>query len=71
MRARRGRLKTVIGIVLIVLMLFPLYWMINVSLTPTADLRKNPPNLFPVPALFEGYAPSCTTSCRSSAQAWG
>ena len=55
MRARRGRLKTVIGIVLIVLMLFPLYWMINVSLTPTADLRKNPPNLFPVPASFEGY----------------
>ncbi len=55
MRARHGRLKAVIGIVLIALMLFPLYWMINVSLTPTPDLRKNPPNLFPVPASFEGY----------------
>lgn len=55
MRARRGRVKSAIGIVLIALMLFPLYWMINVSLTPTPDLRKSPPDLFPVPASFAGY----------------
>ena len=37
-------------------MLFPLYWMINVSLTQPTDLRKDPPNLFPVNPTFDGYA---------------
>ena len=54
--ARRGsRGKTVIGIVLTAIMLFPVYWMINVSLTPTSRMRKSPPDLVPTHATFDGY----------------
>ena len=47
--------KTVIGVLLTGAMLFPLYWMINVSLTQPEDLRKDPPNLFPINPTFDGY----------------
>jgi multiple sugar transport system permease protein len=47
--------KTLIGILLTLVMLFPVYWMINVSLTPTNQMRKSPPNLLPVHATFDGY----------------
>ncbi|RFA10763.1 ABC transporter permease [Subtercola boreus] len=46
---------TLIGVVLTALMLFPIYWMINVSLTKTADMRKSPPNWFPFDPTFSGY----------------
>ncbi|WP_336922033.1 carbohydrate ABC transporter permease [Aquipuribacter sp. SD81] len=36
-------------------MLFPVYWILNVSLTRTSDLRRDPPQLFPVDPTFEGY----------------
>ncbi|MEA9986790.1 MULTISPECIES: carbohydrate ABC transporter permease [Subtercola] len=36
-------------------MLFPIYWMINVSLTKTTDMRKSPPNWFPIDPTFSGY----------------
>ncbi|MDG6105766.1 carbohydrate ABC transporter permease [Dactylosporangium aurantiacum] len=36
-------------------MLFPVYWMVNVSLTRDRDMRKIPPNWFPVDATGEGY----------------
>jgi len=36
-------------------MLFPVYWMINASLTPDQDLRKTPPSLLPLHATLEGY----------------
>ena len=36
-------------------MLFPVYWMINVSLTQSQNLRKDPPNFFPVDGTLEGY----------------
>jgi multiple sugar transport system permease protein len=37
---RAGWFKTGIGVVLTALMLFPVYWMINVSFTRDTDLRK-------------------------------
>ncbi|NUT51166.1 MAG: carbohydrate ABC transporter permease [Saccharothrix sp.] len=37
-------------------MLFPVYWMVNVSLTPPGRMRKSPPDLVPVDPTFEGYA---------------
>ena len=37
------------------LMLFPVYWMINVSLTRDQDMRKSPPDLFPSHPTLEGY----------------
>jgi multiple sugar transport system permease protein len=36
-------------------MLFPVYWMVVVSLTPARDLRKSPPSLFPASPTLEGY----------------
>ncbi|MGW5606177.1 carbohydrate ABC transporter permease [Streptomyces sp. NPDC003753] len=53
--ARRSRLSTVIGVLLTAVMLFPVYWMLNVSLTPQQDMRKSPPDLLPLHPTFEGY----------------
>ncbi|NYI41809.1 carbohydrate ABC transporter permease [Demequina lutea] len=53
-RQRRWH-TTAIALVLTGIMLFLLYWMVNVSLTPRNELRKDPPNLFPMHATFEGY----------------
>jgi multiple sugar transport system permease protein len=47
--------KTALALVLTALMLFPVYWMINVSFTREQDMRKSPPNLFPVHGTLEGY----------------
>lgn len=49
------RVKTAIGLVLTAVMLFPVYWMVNVSFTRDADLRRDPPNWFPVHGTLEGY----------------
>jgi multiple sugar transport system permease protein len=55
-RTSRFGWRTVVGAVLTAAMLFPLYWMINVSLTQPNDLRKDPPDLFPFDPNFEGYS---------------
>jgi multiple sugar transport system permease protein len=55
MNGRRPIWKTVVGVVLTALMLFPVYWMINVSLTPTGLMRKSPPDWFPIHPTFDGY----------------
>jgi multiple sugar transport system permease protein len=47
-RSSRSPVKTAIGVVITAVMLFPLYWMINVSLTPDDRLRQDNPQLFPV-----------------------
>ena len=54
-RVRRSRRNTVIGIALTAIMLFPVYWMVNVSLTPQRDMRKSPPDLFPFHPNLSGY----------------
>jgi multiple sugar transport system permease protein len=48
--------RTAVGLLLTAVMLFPVYWMVNVSLTPANRMRKSPPDLFPVTPTFEGYA---------------
>lgn len=56
MKSRTGKRRyTVIGLLLTAVMLFPVYWMINVSLTPQQDMRKSPPDLLPLHPTFEGY----------------
>jgi multiple sugar transport system permease protein len=55
MTARRRWWKTAIGVALTAVMLFPVYWMANVSLTRTRDMRKDPPNWFPFDPTFDGY----------------
>ncbi|MFI7691258.1 carbohydrate ABC transporter permease [Nonomuraea sp. NPDC049655] len=47
--------KTVIGLVLTAVMLFPVYWMINVSFTRDIAMRKSPPDLFPLHGTLDGY----------------
>lgn len=37
-------------------MLFPVYWMINISLQPAKDLLTIPPELFPVDATLSAYS---------------
>lgn len=54
-RTPRSRRNTVIGLVLTALMLFPVYWMVNVSLTPQSRMRKDPPDLLPLHPTFSGY----------------
>ncbi|MEU4227695.1 carbohydrate ABC transporter permease [Nonomuraea sp. NPDC026600] len=48
-------LKTAIGLMLTAVMLFPIYWMINVSFTRDQDMRKTPPSWFPVNGTLDGY----------------
>ncbi|TQJ91695.1 carbohydrate ABC transporter permease [Streptomyces sp. SLBN-31] len=52
---RRTRLKTAIGVLLTAIMLFPVYWMLNVSLTRDQDMRKSPPDLLPLHGTLSGY----------------
>lgn len=47
--------KTALGVVFTAVMLFPVYWMFNVSLTRTRDLRADPPHWFPWEPTLEGY----------------
>ncbi|WP_433383684.1 carbohydrate ABC transporter permease [Actinoplanes sp. CA-142083] len=51
----RSRVKTGIAILLTAIMLFPVYWMINVSFTKDTDMRHDPPYLFPIHGTLEGY----------------
>ncbi|MET7726130.1 carbohydrate ABC transporter permease [Streptomyces mirabilis] len=59
LRPRRARRttwwKTATGLALTAIMLFPVYWMLNASFTPDQDMRKSPPDLFPVHGTLEGY----------------
>ncbi|WP_406350354.1 carbohydrate ABC transporter permease [Streptomyces sp. NBC_00658] len=47
--------QTAIGVLLTAVMLFPVYWMLNVSFTRDQDMRKSPPDLIPVHGTLEGY----------------
>lgn len=55
MSTRRSPLKTVVGIAITAIMLFPLYWMINISLTPNDRLRAANPQLIPLHVTGAGY----------------
>ncbi|NUT32349.1 MAG: carbohydrate ABC transporter permease [Hamadaea sp.] len=55
MTGSRSWPKTLTGLVLTAIMLFPVYWMLNVSFTRQGDMRKSPPNWFPVDGTLDGY----------------
>ncbi|MCI1674772.1 MAG: carbohydrate ABC transporter permease [Ancrocorticia sp.] len=55
MKKHRNLKYTIIGLILLVIMLFPLYWMINVSFTQTKDMRRTPPYIFPIHPTLDGY----------------
>ncbi|GAB7188411.1 ABC-type glycerol-3-phosphate transport system permease component [Kitasatospora sp. Ki12] len=50
----RGRVSTVVGIVLVALMLFPVYWMVNASLQPAGTILRG--GWFPSRPDLGGYA---------------
>ncbi|SFF31063.1 carbohydrate ABC transporter permease [Streptomyces mirabilis] len=50
----RGRPFTIVGIVLLALMLFPVYWMVNASLQPTGNTLRG--DWLPFHPDFSGYA---------------
>lgn len=52
---RRPWWQTGIGVLLTALMLFPIYWMVNVSLTKSVNMRKDPPNILPIHGTLHGY----------------
>lgn len=54
-RNKRTWGKTTIGLLLTGIMLFPVYWMLNVSFTRDQDMRKSPPDLFPAHGTLAGY----------------
>lgn len=51
----RRLIRTTVGVALTAVMLFPVYWMINVSFTREQDMRADPPHLTPVGGTLEGY----------------
>ena len=55
MTARRTWWRTGVGLALTGAMLFPVYWMINVSFTDGRSMRKTPPDWFPVHGTLDGY----------------
>ncbi|ATY11998.1 carbohydrate ABC transporter permease [Amycolatopsis sp. AA4] len=50
-----ARLKTAVGIVLVAILLFPLYWMVNASLQPSGALLKPNPDWVPIGGTLDGY----------------
>lgn len=55
MTTQRRWWKTALGVLFTVVMLFPVYWMINVSLTETRNLRADPPHWYPRDLTLDGY----------------
>ncbi|MFC7383622.1 carbohydrate ABC transporter permease [Sphaerisporangium rhizosphaerae] len=47
--------RTGVGLLLTAVMLFPVYWMINVSFTREQDMRKSPPSWLPINGTLDGY----------------
>jgi len=56
-----GRLKTAAGVLIVVVLLFPLYWMINASFQPSGALLKPDPDWFPVGGTLDGYRKALST----------
>lgn len=50
-----------IAIVLCGFLLFPLYWMVNVSLTKPQNLIQSPPSFFPADPTLDGYSQALST----------
>ncbi|GAA1306837.1 sugar ABC transporter permease [Planotetraspora silvatica] len=46
---------TAAGVLILAVMLFPLYWMVNASLLPSTELVGSEPAWLPIHATFDGY----------------
>jgi multiple sugar transport system permease protein len=55
LNGRRGYVMTFVGIVLVTVYLFPVFWMAVTSLKTDADIYASPPKLFPAEFKWENY----------------
>jgi multiple sugar transport system permease protein len=58
---RRGVGSTVLGVLIVGVLLFPLYWMVNASLQPSGALLKASPDWFPLHGTLDGYRAAAAT----------
>jgi multiple sugar transport system permease protein len=58
---RRGVGRTVLGVLIVGVLLFPLYWMVNASLQPSGALLKASPDWFPLHGTLDGYRAAAAT----------
>lgn len=65
LKTHRKAVDLVCGVVICIILLFPLYWMINVSLTKPQDLLSHPPHFFPTDPTVSGYAKAFSTQLPS------
>ena len=61
----RSWVDTAIGVAICAVLLFPLYWMVNVSLTRPQDLLRPRPQLFPSNPTLDGYTAALDTQLPS------
>lgn len=61
----KGRAKLVVGIIIVAVLLFPIYWMVNASLQSRADMLSTHPPLFPSNPDFSGYVTAFDTQMGS------
>ncbi len=54
-RRQRAYLRTLLGLMVVVVWMFPVYWMLATSLKAAADVFANPPDLFPSPLVLDAY----------------
>ena len=58
----RGYGRTLVGALIVVLYLFPAYWMVATSLKSGADIFADPPHLVPSPPVFDSYVDAVLTN---------
>lgn len=56
-----ARWKTAVGVLVVAVLLFPLYWMINASFQPSGALLKPDPDWFPTGGTLDGYRKALST----------
>ncbi|MBN6037734.1 carbohydrate ABC transporter permease [Amycolatopsis sp. 195334CR] len=54
-------LRTAAGIAVVIVLLFPLYWMVNASLQPAGSLLKPSPDWLPLDGTLDGYRSALST----------
>ncbi|HEY3471399.1 MAG TPA: carbohydrate ABC transporter permease, partial [Amycolatopsis sp.] len=53
--------RTVLGVLIVAVLLFPLYWMVNASLQPGGALLRPDPAFFPIGGTLDGYREALAT----------
>ncbi|MEV4754310.1 carbohydrate ABC transporter permease [Micromonospora sp. NPDC049559] len=60
-RSPRRALTTLVGVLILAVMLFPLYWMVNASLLSSTELVRSTPTWLPLHGTLAGYRNALAT----------